>query len=192
MYRIGFIGAQDTGKTTIAKELSSRFRARDVLTDYVEECARTYISRWGAPVSTMADQLFVIDKQIEREAYISPKCELMFTDSPLTLGYVYAILSFGSPITTKDRDILLHIYDKILNYGRYDFLLYLRSFRSPTPDGIRSAELISKNDQIDLMIRSFLDLHKLTYTEVPGSTIEARINWADSTLQRFLKEKQVK
>jgi nicotinamide riboside kinase len=191
MLRIAMVGAQDTGKTTIAKELSSRFRAREYLTDYVEECARTYIGRWGEPVSTMADQLFILDKQIDRESYISPKCQLMFTDSPLTLSYVYALLVLDSPQSTKSRDIITHIYDKIIKYGTYDIYYYLTPFRSPTPDGIRSQTLIDRNAQIDLMIKSFLDLHQIKYVKISGPNVWDRIEQVDRLLMEHVKDSKI-
>jgi nicotinamide riboside kinase len=189
MKRIAMAGAQDTGKTTIAKELSSRFKTRGYITDYIEESARLYISRWGEPIDSVSSQLFILDKQIEREAYISPKCELSFTDSPLFLSVAYSLLAKPKMISQKERDIYISAYEKILKYGNYDYVFFLTPFREPIDDGIRSKDLISKNSTIDKMIRSYLDLHLIDYTEVNHLTINERIDFIDLKLSEQFPKK---
>jgi nicotinamide riboside kinase len=187
MIRVAFAGAQDTGKTTLAKEMSSRFRARNIITDYVEECARTYIGKWGSPLETLTDQLFILDKQIERELCVAPKCEVLFSDSPIFLSYAYVMLKWNNSNSQKDIDILLHMYDKVLRHGKYDIIIYLKPFREPTKDGIRSELLIGQNEQIDIMIRSFLDLHNMKYTTFTNPTIFERIEAVDNKLKELIR-----
>jgi nicotinamide riboside kinase len=191
LIKIAFCGAQDTGKTTLAKELSSKFKARGFITDYVDECARTYIAKWSEPISNIADQLFILDKQIEREQCVSPKCDFMFTDSALFLSYIYTLLN-SKPSTIKDYDILLHIYSKVLLQGKYDIIIYLTPFREPVYDGIRTKQLISLNSQIDSMIRSFLDLHCLKYITVSSPTLFDRIEQTDKEISKLIPNKEVK
>lgn len=191
MKRIALAGAQDTGKTTIAKELSSRFKARGYLTDYIDESARLYISRWGEPIDQLADQLFILDKQIERESYTSPNCELFFTDAPLFLSMTYFMLfQFKNFSTQKDRDIYISIYEKILKHSKYDYIFYLVPFRTPIEDGIRSKYLIDKNPTIDKMIQGYLDFHLINYEEVTDDNLIDRVNNIDNQLLNIFPIKE--
>ena len=189
LVRIAFAGAQDTGKTTVAKEMSSRFKARNFITDYVDEAVRYYIGKWKQPMMSLADQLFMLDKQIEREQAIAPMCQLAFFDSPLFLGYAYTLLNWPEVKTSKDIDILMHIYEKILINGHYDVIFYLKPFRVPVEDGIRTKTLIDQNSKIDLMIKSFLDLHNMPYMTVEVSPLSKRMEDVDVRLKEFLEIK---
>ena len=184
--RIAFAGAQDTGKTTIAKELSSRFKTRNYITEYIDEAARFYVGRWRQPIMGVADQLFLIDKQLDKEQAIAPKCQIVFYDSPLFLGYAYTLLNWNDIKTVRDIDMLVHIYEKILINGRYDLIFYLKPFRVPVDDGIRTKALTSQNSKIDLMIKSYLDLHNLEYVTIDATTVAERIETIDVMIKKFL------
>lgn len=187
MLRVAFAGAQDTGKTTLAKELSSIYRRKNYLTEYVEECARTYQSKWKEPMASLSDQLFILDKQMEREQSIAPKADIVFFDSPIFLSYIYTNLNYQLTSTVKNRDILLHVYEKSLQV-KYDLVFYLSPFRQPTPDGVRPESLIKLNSDIDKMIIGFLDLHRINYVSIVVKDVGERITLVSHELDRKLAE----
>lgn len=166
MIKIAMAGAQDTGKTTVARMLSGRLAEQGLLTHYVQEFARDYIPKAGMPTN-LVEELFLIEQQIKREDETPESMEFMVTDSPVFLAYIYALLMVPpGPMVKKDIIMLGRIYDKLLDHGGYDYVFCLGIGWEAASDGVRPQELLEKNQEIDSLIRSYLDLHRIPHVRL--------------------------
>jgi len=188
MYRVGLAGAQDTGKTTLARGLASHFSAKGYIAEYVPEYAREYIGQHG-PLA--GGDVLVTLKQIEKELLVTPNANVMFTDSPVFLSYIYTLLA---GLDTRNLVLLDAELNLITRHPAYDLIIHLEPFRTPRADGIRTPELIAKNDQIARRIKGFLDLYELPYitlTTTSFPTLDDRMAEAIKVIQQKLDEQKL-
>lgn len=175
MIKVALAGAQDTGKTTVARMLSGRLSSRGILTHYVQEFAREYIPKAGS-ITSLAEELFLIEQQIKKERETPEAMKVMITDSPVFLAYVYStLMATGLRKLDKKSIIMLgRVYDKVLDQGGYDLVFLLPVKWMPADDGVRPLELRRQNADIDLRIRSFLQLHGVLTVSPRPSTGDKR------------------
>ena len=88
MMRIGIIGAESTGKTTLAKELAEKYHGT-----YVPEYAREYVERKGTTEVTYDELCEIARYQIE-ELEKQPEGLYIF-DTELIITKVWFDYSFG-------------------------------------------------------------------------------------------------
>ena len=172
MLRVAFIGAPDSGKTTLAKIVSAELNLEGYVPAYVHEYARDYVTKYHELPSTVGEQFMLFHKQLERENDMcSQYTQIMYTDSPLMLPYIYSI---DMVKTELDRDNLAYLYSVTMATlkNRYDRIFLLRPFRKPLDDGIRD---INRTSRLDTQMKAFLDLHGLKYTELISTIIKERI-----------------
>ena len=168
--RVAFAGAPDTGKTTLAKMVSSEFNLRGYKVTYIDEFARDYISRFGF-AETAAEQYFIVRKQKEKEPPFLGVDEILFTDSPDFLSYIYC-LDVADLESPKDRTILFEILSMVLP-SRYNMVFLTKKFRETFDDGVRS-RFIESIDAIDEAIESFLKLHRIPYIILDSKDLNVR------------------
>ena len=159
MIKVALAGAQDTGKTTIARMLSGRLSSRGILTHYVQEFAREYIPKAGS-IESLAEELFLVEQQIKKERETPSAMQVMVTDSPVFLAYAYSTLMVDLRTIDKKSVMMMgRIYDKVLDHGGYDLVLLLPVNWEPADDGVRPEELRRLNSDIAARIGAFLTLH---------------------------------
>jgi len=169
MIRVAFVGAPDSGKTTLAKVVSARLNLKGYVPALIHEYARDYITKYHLRPNTVAEQFFVFYTQYEREEEMcSQSTQIMYTDCPIILSYVYAIDLVKDE---KDRDMLAYLYNKTLTVieDRYDLIFLLRPFRETVKDDVRAQDW-DRIGKLDTQIKGFLDLHGIPYTEL-GSDV---------------------
>ncbi len=165
MIRVAFTGAPDSGKTTLAKMASAELNLKGFVPAYVHEYARDYITKYGVRPNTVAEQHYVYEYQLARENEMcSGSTQIMYTDCPIMLAYVYAI---DLAKDDKDMDMLAHLYNKTARImrNRYDLIFLLRPFRDRVIDDVRKQDL-HRLDKLDVQIQAFLDLHGIPYIEL--------------------------
>jgi nicotinamide riboside kinase len=139
MLRIGFTGIPSTGKTTTARALAS-LCSREMgfsNVELVSEYARKFISDFGS-IDSMWDQYWILNKQLELENSVSSSVDLMITDSPIFLPFLYALDTNTG--TKKDTEILNEMFSKISHNNlprRYNVIFHLEPTLMPVDDGIR-------------------------------------------------------
>lgn len=144
MIRVGITGVPGSGKTTMARALSSTCREINGLSrvELVSEYARRYVSKHG-PVESMWEQYRILQKQCEWEdSVVNDKLDLMVTDSPVFLGFLYC--NALPRETSKDIMCWNDVFKALskLNFptSRYDLVFHLSPKLSPVDDGIRLPE----------------------------------------------------
>lgn len=149
--RIGFSGVPSTGKTTASRALSAALRDYSDHVEYVEEYARLYISKYGAP-KCVSEQLFIVESQIQAE--MQKSCEVLVTDCPVQLSFVYAQKIYEETRDKKQEMLLSRLYEKLLvvnSTARYDVIFHLPPVGPVIGDGVR------KDHHLDLQWREETD-----------------------------------
>jgi len=88
MMRIGIIGPESTGKTTLAKELAEKYKGI-----YVPEHAREYVERKGTTEVTYEELEEIARHQIEEIKNLTG--EVVFFDTELIITKVWFDYAFG-------------------------------------------------------------------------------------------------
>ena len=88
MIRIGIIGPESTGKTTLAKELAEKYKGI-----YVPEHAREYVERKGTTEVTYEELEEIARHQIEEIKNLTG--EVVFFDTELIITKVWFDYAFG-------------------------------------------------------------------------------------------------
>ena len=87
-YRIGIIGPESTGKTTLAKEIAAKYKGV-----YVPEYAREYVEQKGTTEVTYEELCEIARKQIERLQVTGYGLEVY--DTELIITKVWFDYAFG-------------------------------------------------------------------------------------------------
>ena len=92
-YRVGIIGPESTGKSTLAKYLAKRYKGV-----YIAEYAREYVERKGSREVSYEELCEIAKKQIEElvESQKSKEERLYFFDTELIVTKVWFEYAFGS------------------------------------------------------------------------------------------------
>ena len=88
VYRIGIIGPESTGKTTLAKEIAAKYKG-----SYVPEYAREYVEKKGTTEVTYEELCEIAKQQIERLAIRDEG--LVVFDTELIITKVWFDYAFG-------------------------------------------------------------------------------------------------
>ena len=88
MYKVGIIGPESTGKSTLARELAEQFKGT-----YVPEYAREYVERKGSTEVTYDELCGIARHQIEEITSLpfreEPEVGLYFFDTELIVTKVW-------------------------------------------------------------------------------------------------------
>ena len=127
MLRIGYIGVPSSGKTQVARALSSlaivseKFKTVDLVGEY----ARDYISKFGS-IDSIHEQYRILEKQLEwEETKEKNPPELLITDSPIFLAFVYSM--HYKEDTIKDAAVLSNIFKKLSNWSNFPWQYFYLS-----------------------------------------------------------------
>lgn len=140
MIRIGFIGVPGAGKTTTSRALAGSIRQYTNLKtiELVAEYARVYIHKYG--IDSVHDQVRIMNKQIAEEDRYPETTDVIITDSPVFLGFGYAIelREHGNLKHTMVINDLFKDMNKLNQVPRYDIIFHLPPILKPVKDGIRA------------------------------------------------------
>ena len=91
MYRVGIIGPESTGKSSLALYLANRYKGT-----YVPEYARTYVEQKGSQEVTYDELCGIARHQIEElRTYLQSENEVAFFDTELIVTKVWFEYAFG-------------------------------------------------------------------------------------------------
>lgn len=156
MIKIGLAGLPSSGKTTLARRLSSHFVGANV--ELVTEYARQYINKYGS-IENIWEQIRILKKQLAHEEYVS-MVDIMITDAPVFMGFAYAN-SLRKNNSEKETMLMNDLY-KMMNIAntpqRYDVVFYLPPLEDTKQDGTRPSlhfDEIWRRDMHDSIISVF-------------------------------------
>jgi hypothetical protein len=130
----------------------------------VKEYARHYIERYGVPEHVF-EQMYILDGQKKWEEQLSRTYEIVLSDSPIFLSYIYGRM-LADIKDRKQRGYLVRLYELAMeSVNEYD-AIYLLPPRVVREDGVRTQDS-SDAEHIHGLIESFCHNHRVDYASVP-------------------------
>lgn len=172
MLKIGVTGCPGSGKTTLTRSLAAQCRTIEKLknVELVNEYARRYISKHGN-IDSIFEQYRILEKQLEWEtSVINEKLDLMLTDSPVFLGFIYCIELPKS--NSKEIMFFNDIFKKMVKLNnpepRYDIIFHLNPTLKPVNDGVRPDEHFNEDwrQKANLMILATMEIFKPKFLKI--------------------------
>lgn len=173
--RIGIFAGPGTGKTCLAREISNYLSIHmGISADNSYEFATTFISRWGGP--TFSDQTWLMLKQWEREEDISRCKQILISDCPHPLAYLYAKDLARKEGRGTDKSIpWLHTM-ALKGIETFDTRIYLpHNPDRVKKDGVRIHD-VDQAAGVDRMIKGFLEETSLPYITYSENCLPVLIN----------------
>lgn len=185
---VSVMGAPSSGKSTLATSVHHGLKIRKKNSVFVGEAATDYIAEWGVPDSP-TDQIVIFYKQLSRENMYKDSKEWVICDSSSILNYFYFRSLFNSKLSLKDIATINHIQKEILkSINQWHKIYYVPPFLDDEDpvDGIRFHD---KEDiiKIDVMVRNYLDLENIEYTDLTNIPIDERDQWVINDLLKSRK-----
>ena len=182
------IGAPSSGKSTLAASVHHGLKITKRNSIFVGEAATDYIAEWGIP-DTPTDQIIIFYKQLGRERMYVGSKEFIICDSSSILNYFYFRSLFSTKLSLKDIATINHLQKEILkSLNQWNKIYYVPPFLEDDDqnDGIRyhNKEEIIK---LDLMIKNYLDLERIQYTDLSNIPIRERDQWVLADLTKSNK-----
>lgn len=182
------IGAPSSGKSTLAASVHHGLKITKRNSIFVGEAATDYIAEWGIP-DTPTDQIIIFYKQLGRERMYVGSKEFIICDSSSILNYFYFRSLFSTKLSLKDIATINHLQKEILkSLNQWNKIYYVPPFLEDDDqnDGIRyhNKEEIIK---LDLIIKNYLDLEKIQYTDLSNIPIRERDQWVLADLTKSSK-----
>ena len=182
------IGAPSSGKSTLAASVHHGLKISKRNSIFVGEAATDYIAEWGIP-DTPTDQIIIFYKQLGREKMYVGSKEFIICDSSSILNYFYFRSLFSPVLSLKDIATINHLQREILkSLSQWHKIYYVPPFLEDDDqnDGIRyhDKEQIIK---LDLIIKNYLELERIPYTDLSLIPINERDQWVLNDLTKHLK-----
>lgn len=195
MIRVAFSGIPSTGKTSIARALAAFFKKTETVKniELITEYARTYIENFG-PMETIWEQYKVLDKQTDKENQVPKQTDLLITDSPLPLAFLY-VLDLRKD-TAKDSMVVDDMFHKINSLNRprrYDIIFHLPPIIEVVNDGVRPekhcdpAWRAEADNSIQFIFKTLFPPKKFVVME--ATDLKARVNFCNKVLEEYLAER---
>ena len=169
---VAIVGAECSGKTTLAEGLAQRFNAPSV-----PEYARDYLA--GRTSYDAEDVLAIARGQHRAEAAMTHGTNLVFADTDLVVIKIWWSIRFGGSNAWVDATL-----DAQLAKGR------ARRYLLPTPDIAWVADGLRENPNdrpaLHARYRQLLDTLGAEYVEIAGSP-QQRLDRAAAAVARWLK-----
>lgn len=84
---VNLFGGPCTGKSTLASDLFSTLKKRNIECELVTEFAKDVV--WDNSLDLLEDQIFIFGNQYHRCFRLNGKVQIVITDSPIIQGLVY-------------------------------------------------------------------------------------------------------
>ena len=184
---IGFSGACNSGKTTLARLLAEELRCRGFKVELIEEVVREVFEEWGS--SSLEElrrgnhdefQLEVLRRQLERENSAMEKADVVIVDRTIYDNLFYTLLW-----NSKDWSVLNEYARTIGGIGRrYDVIFHCRPLNGACRDGFRDPDL-SYVELQDIVIELLADRENLVIVE--EGSVEERLEFVLKNLPSNLR-----
>jgi nicotinamide riboside kinase len=178
---ISIVGAPHSGKSTLASQINSILKTRDLNSIYVGEYVEEYVAKYGVPTS-MEQQQIIYREQFEKERMFSEIKDFVICDTASWLSYIYSRQYFTSPLDKQQIKALNALqYDVLSNIDYWTHTIYVPILDGYKDDGIRHN---SETDArvLDKMIKGFLDLERVPYVDLSDVSLDSRIEKVIETI----------
>jgi len=167
--KIGFIGSQGTGKTTLAYKVAAELKMKGHDVYVLSEVARSC----PLPINegtTRESQLWIIGKQMTREQ--SAKGKIYITDRTILDPYCYGL--------RIDKEFFSTFKDFIKSYmTTYDLIFYLEPNDDYlVDDGTRSTDTKFR-DEIDGLMKEQLNVLGVMYETIKPGDVNKILEYVD-------------
>lgn len=190
MKRIGFIGVPGSGKSCVARGLAARGYEKLNKIELVSEYARRFIAKYGTV--DVSDQYKIMQKQLEWEDVIpQDKTDVLITDSPVFLGFLYA-LNLRDSNNAKDVMYINDIFKRMSKLNcpnRYDIIFHLPPIWKPVQDGVRPQDHFDdtwRNEADNLLQFIFKLFPPKHFVTLKTDTLDLRINECLEISEKYL------
>lgn len=160
--KIGICGAPSSGKTETAKALSHLLNTRLCANSFhVLEYATSFIQKYDRHPDAM-DQFMLWYSQRAREENAASKANIVISDCPTFLSYVYMMFHHKGKMDAQFRIHLAKLYKRVLeDVGGYSRFIYLKPQRL-VENGIRFHDF-EEIHEIAGRIYAFLQWHGIPH-----------------------------
>ena len=189
---IGFSGACNSGKTTLANALAEELRKRgydvELIGEVVREVFKEFQNKYG--FKDLRDlressyhfrfQFEVLKRQIERENSALDRADIVLSDRTIYDNLFYTI--FWNSMDWK----ILKEYVKLfrsMGERRYDLIFFCRPLSVNSKDGFRDYDLNYVEIQ-DLVIRLLADRENVV--DVPEADLNERVTFCLKNLEKLI------
>jgi nicotinamide riboside kinase len=169
--KIAFIGARDSGKTVLARQLANTLSLLGFNADHVVEAVRSYLRHYVFPYDRkpdLLDQIMIYEGQRERERELSD-CEILVCDSATPICYVFTLFRNPDLQNKRDRMIVDRLWHGMLDdLSTYDLFFYL-------PPIVKDRKANGDNrDRYDEMLKAALTLFDIPHHKVEAEDLRER------------------
>lgn len=172
---ITFMGAPNSGKSTIATEVHTELKKQGKNSIFISEAATDYIAEYGIPNDPI-DQVVIFYKQLNRERmYIGSK-EFIICDSSSLLNYFYFRTQFNTVLSNKDIATINHLQKEILkSLSQWSHIFYIPPMKNNSVnDGIRYHDE-SQIQKLDRWIKSYLEMENIPHYDLGSIKMNDRV-----------------
>jgi NadR type nicotinamide-nucleotide adenylyltransferase len=171
LIKIGILGAESSGKTTLAEQLAEHYH-----TVWVPEFARRHFETGDIAAHSIEDLEQIAHSQMEEENELRPFANgLLFCDTTLITIRIWSILEFGEVPPEIDR---------MIQQENYDHYLVLDNSVAWVADALR----LNKFDREMILSMNIRDVLKSgrSYTVIRGTS---RLDQAIASIDQLLTAK---
>jgi len=184
--KIGFMGSQGTGKTSVANALEKDkdVKARDWR--FVPSTARVALSA-GHAVNKDAqplDQILTTLSRIVAEYYKSSDAHSTFSDRTPLDSLAYTAYQMNN--MWKNNEATKFYWDiscgiVLKHMKEYDKLFYFPVYWDPEDDGVRDPD-VDYQKQIEYLLHSFIEAYDIPVVTMRNESVEARVQFIKESI----------
>ena len=176
------MGPPASGKSTLASEVHTELKKRNINSVFVGESATDYIAEYGIP-DTPNDQMVIFYKQLNKELMFLDSKDYIICDSSSILNYFYFRNLFDSKLSNKDIASINHLQKEILKHiNTIDEIFYVPAMSvNDSDDGIRFHDK-GEIEKLGTWIKSYLEIENIKHIDLSNENMDNRVDFIIKSL----------